>query len=389
LSLADGDYATASDGKEPFTAVARTGAFGPKAEIYRSKPVLRSLDVTRLVSGRHMRRRDFIAVVGSTAVFALPFRARAQTLIPVTAQVSNVPLVGFLNSASPATYRFTADAFREGLAEAGFVEGRNVRIEERWANGDYHVLPALAGELVAKGVVAIVATGDVVSARAAKEASASIPVVFTIGGDPVRFGLVESFNRPGGHVTGIMFAPNLLGAKRAQLLRDLVPTVTRIALLMNPDNANAANERSEMQDGAAKLGLQTVPVNARNAAEIDAAFSELVRAKADSLIAATDPVILDRREQIATLAARHALPSVSFTRPFAVAGGLMSYGPNIGWMYRQAGGYIGQILKGAKPADMPVMQSTHFELVLNLQTATRLGLKVPQNFLASVDEVIR
>jgi putative ABC transport system substrate-binding protein len=158
---------------------------------------------------------------------------------------------------------------------------------------------------------------------------------------------------------------------------------------MNPDNANAANERTETQEGAAKLSLQTVPLNARNAAEIDAAFSELVRAKADALIAATDPVMLDRREQIATLAARYALPSVSFTRPFAVAGGLMSYGPNIGWMYRQAGGYIGQILKGAKPADMPVMQSTHFELVLNLQTATRLGLKVPPTFLASVDEVIR
>ena len=336
-----------------------------------------------------MRRRDFIAFIGSAAAVASPVRLRAQTAMPLTTKVANAPLVGFLNSASPATYRFNADAFREGLAEAGFVEGRNVRIEERWANGDYHVLPALAGELVAKGVVAIVATGDVVSARAAKEASASIPVVFTIGGDPVRFGLVESFNRPGGHVTGIMFAPNLLGAKRAQLLRDLVPTVTRIALLMNPDNANAANERSEMQDGAAKLGLQTVPVNARNAAEIDAAFSELVRAKADSLIAATDPVILDRREQIATLAARHALPSVSFTRQFAVAGGLMSYGPNIGWMYRQAGGYIGQILKGAKPAEMPVMQSTHFEFVLNLNTARRLGLKVPPTFLAAVDEVIQ
>jgi ABC-type uncharacterized transport system substrate-binding protein len=336
-----------------------------------------------------MRRRDFIAVVGCAAAVASPFRARAQTATPLATKASNAPLVGFLNSASPATYRFNADAFREGLAEAGFVEGRNVRIEERWANGNYHALPALAAELVAKGVVAIVATGDVPSARAAKEASASVPVVFTIGGDPVRFGLVESFNRPGGHVTGIMFAPNLLGAKRVQLLRDLVPKITRIALLMNPDNANAANEQTETQEGAAKLSLQTVPLNARNAAEIDAVFLELVRAKADALIAATDPVMLDRREQIATLAARYALPSVSFTRPFALAGGLMSYGPNIGWMYRQAGGYIGQILKGAKPANMPVMQSTHFELVLNLQTATRLGLKVPPTFLASADEVIR
>ena len=336
-----------------------------------------------------MRRRNFIAALSGAVAWSR--FARAQTVLPgaLAPQSSNAPLVGFLNSASSATYRFNADAFREGLAQAGFVEGRNVRIEERWANGDYHALPALAEELVAKGVVAIVATGDVVSARAAKGASASVPVVFTIGGDPVRFGLVESFNRPGGNLTGIMFAPNLLGAKRVQLLRDLVPNVTRIALLMNPDNANAAAERTETQDGAAKLGLQTVPLNARNAAEIDTAFAELVRAKADALIAATDPVMLDRREQIAALAARHALPSVSFTRQFAVAGGLMSYGPNIGWMYRQAGGYIGQILKGAKPAEMPVVQSTHFEFVLNLNTARRLGLKVPPTFLAAVDEVIQ
>ena len=337
-----------------------------------------------------MRRRDFIAAFGGVVASAWSPFARPQTASPGTAaHSSNAPLVGFLNSASPVTYRFTADAFREGLAQAGFVEGRNVRIEERWANADYHALPGLAAELVAKGVVAIVATGDVVSARAAKEATASIPIVFTIGGDPVRFGLVQSFNRPGANVTGVMFAPTLLGAKRVQLLRDIVPNVTRIALLMNPDNANVAAERTETQDGAAKLGLSTIPLNARNATEIDTAFAELVRAKADAVIAATDPVMLDRREQIAALAARHALPSVSFTRQFAVAGGLMSYGPNIGWMYRQAGGYIGQILKGAKTADMPVIQSTHYELVLNLNAARRLGLKVPSTFLAAVDETIQ
>jgi putative ABC transport system substrate-binding protein len=335
-----------------------------------------------------MRRRDFIAALGGAATSGLSRFARAQTASPA-APSSNPPLVGFLNSASPVTYRFTADAFREGLAQAGFVEGRSVRIEERWANADYSVLPTLAAELVAKGVVAIVATGDVVSARAAKEATASIPIVFTIGGDPVSFGLVQSFNRPGANLTGVMFAPTLLGAKRVQLLRDIVPSVTRIALLMNPDNANVAAERSETQEGAAKLGLQTVSLAARNAAEIDAAFAELVSAKANALMAATDPVMLDRREQIAALAARHALPSISFTRAFAMAGGLMSYGPNISWMYRQAGGYIGQILKGAKPADMPVIQSTHFELVLNLNTARRLGLKVPPTFLAAVDEVIQ
>jgi putative ABC transport system substrate-binding protein len=303
-------------------------------------------------------------------------------------QPSGVPLVGFLNSASPATYRFNANAFREGLGQAGFVEGRNVRIEERWANGDYHALPALAADLVAKGAVAIAATGDVASARAAKGASTTVPVVFTIGGDPVRFGLVESFNRPGGHVTGIMFVANLLGSKRVQLLLDLVPGVKRIALLMNPDNPNASSELADTEAGAAKLGRQTVAFNARNAAEIDAAFVELVRARPNAVIAATDPVLLDRREQIASLAERNALPAVSFTRAFAVAGGLLSYGPNITWMYRQAGGYVAQILKGAKPADLPVMQSTHIELVLNLKTAKRLGIAVPRTFLSSVDEVI-
>jgi putative ABC transport system substrate-binding protein len=212
--------------------------------------------------------------------------------------------------------------------------------------------------------------------------------VFTIGGDPVRFGLVQSFNRPGGNITGISFSPSMLGAKRMQLLHDLVPNATRIALLMNPDNANGLAEQADSQAGAARLGQEMFVVNARNAGEIDAAFAELLRAKANAVIAATDPVMLDRREQIAQLALRHSLPAVSFTRPFAVAGGLMSYGPNIGWMYRQAGGYIAQILKGARPAEIAVMQSTEFELVLNQRTATRLGIAVPRTFLSLVNEVI-
>jgi len=334
-----------------------------------------------------MRRRTLIAALGGAAAIGGARFARAQA-VPAVASSPAAPLIGFLNSASPVTYRFTADAFREGLAQAGFVDKRNVRVEERWANADYSALPALAADLVAKEAVVIVATGDVVSARAAKQATASIPIVFTIGGDPVRFGLVQSFDRPGGNVTGVMFAPTLLGSKRMQLLREVVPRVSRIALLMNPDNANAAAERTDMLEGAAKLGMQTASFTARNAAEIDIAFAELLGAKCDAVIAATDPVILDRREQIATLAARHALPSMSFTRAFTMAGGLMSYGPNIGWMYRQAGNYVGQILKGAKPADLPVIQSTHFELVLNAGTARRLGLKVPSSILAYVDEVI-
>jgi putative ABC transport system substrate-binding protein len=317
-----------------------------------------------------MHRREFIALVGGAAVY--PRGAWAQS--------AGAPLVGFLNSASPATYRFNADAFRDGLAQAGFVVGRNVRIEERWANGDYQALPKLAAELVGKGVVAIAATGDVASARAAQSASSTVPIVFTIGGDPVHFGFVQSLNRPGGNLTGIAFSPSMLGAKRMQLLHDMVPSATRIALLMNPDNPNGAAELADSQAGAARLGQEILVVNARNAAQIDTAFGEILRAKAAALVAATDPVMLDRREQIAQLALRHSLPAVSFTRQFAVAGGLLSYGPNIGWMYRQAGGYMGQILKGAKAAEIPVMQSTEYELVLNQKTAARLGIAVPPAF---------
>jgi putative ABC transport system substrate-binding protein len=336
-----------------------------------------------------MRRRDFVAGLGGAAVTVLPRGTLAQARASAgTSRSSSLPIVGFLNSASTVTYRFNADAFRHGLAEAGFVEGRNVRIEERWANGDYNALPGLAAELAALGVVAIAATGDVASARAAKSASTSIPIVFTIGGDPVHFGLVASMSRPGGNVTGIVFVPNQIGAKRVQLVQDLLPKVARIGLLMNPDNPNFANERADSQNGADKLGLQLIVQTARNGAEIEAAIGELLRARADAIIAATDPVMLDRREQIVTLAGRHGIPAVSFTRPFAVAGGLMTYGPDIGWMYRQAGGYVGRILKGARPEDMPVMQSTTFELVLNLRTAKRMGIPVPPKFLVSVDDVI-
>jgi putative tryptophan/tyrosine transport system substrate-binding protein len=324
-------------------------------------------------------RREFIALLGGAA--AWPIGARAQ-------QVARGPLVGFLNSASPDTYRFNADSFREGLARAGFVEGRNVRIEERWANGDYEALPRLADELVAKGVVAIAATGDVASARAAQGASQTVPVVFTIGGDPVRFGLVKRLNRPGGHVTGILFNQNVLGAKRVELLREIAPNVSRVALLMNPTNPNVQIEQTDADAGAKKLGLETVTLNARNAREIDAAFEQLLRAKADGIITATDPITLDRREQIVSFANRHKLPLMGFVRQFAAVGGLSSYGPSISWMYRQAGEYIGQILKGSNPADMPVLQPTQFELVINLKTAQALGLTVPLTLQATADEVI-
>src|SRR6266571_5332264 len=328
-----------------------------------------------------MRRREFIALVGGLAGSWSPTVLAQQTGIPrgAAAQPADGPLVGFLNGASPDTYRFNADSFREGLAQAGFVEGRNVRIEERWANGNYEALPALAAELVAKGVVAIAATGDVASARAAQGASRTVPVVFTIGADPVRFGLVASLNRPGGHVTGVSLLSSVLAAKRIELLHELAPKVSRIALLMNPSNPQAA---------ARTLGLETLVLNARNPREVDSAFEELLQAKADAFITATDPIMLDRRDQIVSFAEQHMLPAVYFVRQFAAAGGLLSYGPSITWMYRQAGVYVGQILKGASPAEMPVMQPTQFEFVLNLKTAKALGLEIPPNFLARADEVI-
>jgi ABC-type uncharacterized transport system substrate-binding protein len=326
-----------------------------------------------------MKRREFIKLLGGAAA-ALPSSA--------TLAQRQLPLVGFLNSASPDTYRFNADSFREGLAKAGFVEGKNVRIEERWARGDYEALPALAAELVAMGVVAVAATGDVASARAAQRASSSVPVVFTIGGDPVRFALVNSINRPGGNVTGILFNQNVLGAKRVELLREIAPNISRVALLMNPTNANFKVEQADAEAGAKKLGLETVTLLATNEQEMNAALEQLLRAKADAFVTATDPILLDRREQIVSFANRHKLPGVGFVRQFAAIGALSSYGPSISWMYRQAGEYVGQILKGSNPAEMPVLQPTQFELVLNLNTAKAFGVTIPPAMVARADEVI-
>ena len=325
-----------------------------------------------------MRRRDFIKAIAVSAG-VLPLAARAQ---------QQVPLVGLLNSASPESYRFNADSFREGLAKAGFVEGRNVKIEERWARGNYASLPALAAELVSMGVAAIAATGDVASARAAQLASSTVPVVFTIGGDPVRFGLIKSVNKLGGNITGILFNQNVLGAKRVELVHEIAPRVSRIALLMNPTNPNVNIEEADAIAGAKALGLETITLNARSSLEIDAVFEQLLEAKADAIITGTDPIILDRREQIVALASRHNLPAMGFVHQFATAGALLSYGPSISWMYRQAGDYVGQILKGARPAEMPVLQPTHFELVINLKTAVALGVIVPPTLLARADEVI-
>lgn len=239
-----------------------------------------------------------------------------------------------------------------------------------------------------RGVIAIAATGDVASARAARMASSTLPVVFTVGGDPVRVGLVDSLNRPGGNTTGISLLSNVLGAKRVEILRGIAPRTARIALLMNPNNPSADIEAHDAELGAKAVGLDTQVFNARNGEEIGAAFDALLQAKCDSFITATDPIPLDRRHQLIELADRHRLPAVYFTRQFAVAGGLLSYGPSISWMYREAGNYIGQILKGAKPAEMPVLQPTQFEFVLNLTTAHKLGLDIPASHMALAAELI-
>ena len=238
------------------------------------------------------------------------------------------------------------------------------------------------------GVVAIAATGDVASAQAAQLASKTVPVVFTIGGDPVRHGLVESINRPGRHVTGILFNPNVLGAKRVELLQEIAPDISRIALLMNPTNPNFKIEEADAEAGAKKLGIETVTFTASNASEMEAALQQLLTAKAQALITASDPILLDRREQIASFALRHKVLAMGFVQQIALAGGLLSYGPSISWMYRQAGDYIGQLLKGSNPAEMPVLQPTRYELVINLKTAKALGLTVSPSLLARADEVI-
>jgi putative ABC transport system substrate-binding protein len=301
-----------------------------------------------------------------------------------------VPVVGFMNPVSPDTYAFNADAFREGLAQEGFVEGRNVRIEYRWGRGDYTRLPALAAELAALKVDLIAATGDIASARAAKAAAAgTIPVVFTIGADPVGHGLVASLNRPGANVTGVNLFSSILGAKRLQLLTEIAPGARRTALILNPDNFSAAAEQQDALAGARVLGRELVVVNARRPDELAGAFAEALRLKADSYLTATDPLILDRRGEIVAFGQAHGLAGVGFVRQFAAAGALLSYGPSILWMYRQAGIYAGKILKGAKPAELPVIQPTGFELVVNLKTAGALGLQPRASLLVSADEVIR
>jgi putative ABC transport system substrate-binding protein len=326
-----------------------------------------------------MRRREFTVVLAG-AMAARPLAARAQ---PKAMRV-----IGVLSTASPSTSSGPfIHAFRQGLSEAGYVEGQNLAIEYRWAEGHYDRLPALAADLVGRKVDLIMASSPP-SALAAKRATATIPIVFRGGADPVATGLVASLARPGGNLTGVSFAPNELTAKRLELLCELVPRAGVIALLMNPNNANADVVTRDVQDAARTKGLQLHVLKARSEGEIDTAFASLVQLRADALVVAADPFLSSRREQLVGLASRRAVPSIYAWREFAASGGLITYGPSLTSAFRLVGAYAGKVLKGAKPADLPVLQPTTFELVVNLKTARALGLTVPRSMLMRADEVI-
>ena len=327
-----------------------------------------------------MRRREFISLLGGAAA-AWPVAVRAQQAV--------MPVIGFLGGTSPDTFADRLRALRQGLKDTGYVEGENVAIEYRWAENQNDRLPELATELVRRKVAVIVATGGNTSAFAAKAVTTTTPIVFGVGEDPVKLGLVASLARPGSNLTGINFFSNELTTKRLELLRELLPGVARVAVLVNP--ANATNTETTLRDvepAARTMGLQIQVVNASTGREIDAAFATFVRERPDALFVGQDIFFNTRRVQLANMAARHAVPITSGSRDLAEVGGLMSYGSNIADAHRQIGVYIGRILKGAKPTDLPVMQSTKFELVINAQTARMLGLTVPPTLLARADEVI-
>jgi putative tryptophan/tyrosine transport system substrate-binding protein len=324
-----------------------------------------------------MRRREFIAVISGAVTW--PLVAHAQQPMPV---------IGFLNAASPGPLRQQITAFLGGLKESGYVEGQNVAIEYRWAEGQYDRLPALVADLVKQRVSVIVSGGGAPAVLAAKAATTTIPIVFSLGADPIGLGLVASLNRPGGNITGAYQFTSGLEAKRLGLLHEMVPKATPVAVLINSNFADAENQLRDVQEAAARLGVQLVIVRANAESDFDPAFSTLVRERAGALLVCGSPFFNIRREQLVVLAARHAVPAIFEWRDFAAAGGLMSYGTSLADAYHQVGVYAGQILRGSKPGDLPVVQSTKFELVINLSTAKTLGIEVPPTLSARADEII-
>jgi putative ABC transport system substrate-binding protein len=327
-----------------------------------------------------MKRREFSTLLGGAAT-GWPFAARAQQ--------PRLPMVGFLSGRSAAESSELVSAFHLGLAETGHVVGRNVAVEFRWADGRYDRLAALASELVDRRATVIAAVGGGVAGLAAKSVTSSIPIVFASGGDAVKIGLVASLSRPGGNVTGVNIIFGALGAKRLEMLREVVPAAAVVAMLVNPNYPSAPTEVQDVELAGRTLGLKISIFNARTEAEIEPAFASLVEQKAGGLLVADDPFLQSQRDTIVRLAERHAIPAIYFSRDFADAGGLMSYGPSIGEVYRQVGVYTGRILKGDKPADLPVLQPTKFELVVNLKTATALGLSIPANLQAAAEDLIK
>jgi putative tryptophan/tyrosine transport system substrate-binding protein len=329
------------------------------------------------VSG--IRRREFFMLLGGSAAAGWPLAARAQ---------QQGPVIGFLHTASEDAFRSQLAAFHHGLKNAGYIEGRNVAIEYRWAKGRLERLSELAADLVRRQVAVIASTGGNNSALAAKAATTTIPIVFTSGSDPVKLGLVASLNRPDGNLTGASFFLAHLGEKVLGLLHELVPKDAVIVVLINPKSPEAQFQLSDIERAAASLGRQIQFLNASTAAEIDQAFTILTNRRAGALFISAEPFFLGQMDQLAALAMRHRIPATFVLRDFPAAGGLMSYGTSINDAYRQAGVYTGLILKGAKPADLPVTQSTRFELVINLKTAEALGVRIPPGILAIADEVI-
>jgi putative ABC transport system substrate-binding protein len=325
-----------------------------------------------------MRRREFITLLGGAAA-AWPLAARAQQ--------AAMPVVGFLHYASPDTFAHIAEAVRRGLKEAGYVEGQNVTIEYRWADGHYDRLPALAAELVQRQVTVITAGGNV-AAQAAKAATAVIPIVFTSGADPVWSGLVESLSRPGANLTGASLVAAELAVKRLEVIRELLPHARAVAMIVNPNYPGAASEMAEVEAAGPVIGLQIHKVTAGDVSALEKAFATISQMRVDAVTVGTDGFFITRREQIAALAARYAVPGIYPFPDFPAAGGLASYGASLADAYRQAGVYAGRILKGAKPAELPITQPIKFELIINLKTAKALGLTIPPAVLSRADEVI-